>query len=57
MWLAELKMMFSDIKDEYEIGQIPRDDHEVKHPYDELVEMRGSDEGILLVDEEGHVSG
>lgn len=25
------------------------DDHERKHPYDELVQMRGSDEGIVIV--------
>lgn len=35
---------------QYEIGQIPRDDHEVKDPYDELVIMRGTDEGIILID-------
>ncbi len=33
----------------YAIGQIPRDDHDVKHPYDELVAMRGTDEGIIIV--------
>ena len=31
-----------------EIGRIPRDDHEIKDPYDELVIMRGSDEGIVI---------
>lgn len=48
-WLAELRMMFPDIKGEYEIGQIPPDDHEVKDHYDEFVEMRGTDEGVVLL--------
>ena len=49
MWLAELRMMFPKIKDEYIIGQIPQDDHDRKDPYDELVQMRGTDEGIVLL--------
>ena len=32
-----------------EVDQIPKDDHTAKNPYDELVEMRGSDEGIEIV--------
>jgi hypothetical protein len=36
-------------KSEYEVGQIPQDDHERKHPYDELVAMRGTDEGIIPI--------
>lgn len=35
---------------EYSIGQIPMDDHDYKHPYDELVVMRGTDEEIILID-------
>ena len=37
------------VAEEYEIGRIPRDDHEVKEPYDELVEIRGTDEGIVII--------
>jgi hypothetical protein len=32
-----------------EVERIPQDDHEKKHPYDELVAMRGTDEGILVL--------
>lgn len=32
-----------------ELQKIPRDDHDVKNPYDELVAMRGTDEGIVIV--------
>ena len=39
-----------------ELQKIPRDDHEVKNAFDEMVEMRGTDEGIILVDEQGNVS-
>lgn len=35
-------------KHEYDVPQIPRDDHERKGPYDELVAERGSDEGIIV---------
>lgn len=33
---------------ELPIQRIPQDDHERKDPYDELVVMRGTDEGIIL---------
>jgi len=49
IWLAELKMMFPEIRDEYDVPRIPQDDHEQKDPYDELVATRGTDEGIVLV--------
>jgi hypothetical protein len=48
MWLAELRMMFPQIKTEYEIDQIPRDDHDTKNPVDELVEMVGPDKVIVI---------
>jgi len=48
MWLAELKLLAPNIKDTYQIGRIPMDDHDKKHPYDELVIMRGTDEGIVV---------
>lgn len=47
MWLET--MAIGGMKREYEVPQIPRDDHDVIDPYDELVQMRGSDEGIILV--------
>lgn len=54
MWLAELRMMNPSILKSYDVPQIPQDDHERKDPYDELVVMRGTDEGIIpvLVSEE-----
>ena len=50
LWLAELQMTWPAIKDEYDVPRIPQDDHEHKNPYDELVTMRGTDEGIVLVE-------
>ena len=47
-WLAGVAHRFS-LKSEYEIEPIPRDDHEQINPYDELVQMRGSDEGIVII--------
>ena len=49
MWIAEIKMLDDRIQDSYDVGQIPRDDHDIKDPYDELVIMRGTDEGIVVV--------
>jgi hypothetical protein len=49
MWITEQKMMFPDIKDEYDVPRIPADDHERINFYDELVQMRGTDEGIVLI--------
>lgn len=34
----------------YDVARIPRDDHERKNPIDELVEMRGSDHGVIVVE-------
>lgn len=36
-------------REEYEIDQIPHDDHDSKDPIDELVAMRGDDYGIIVV--------
>lgn len=36
-------------KQEYDVPRIPADDHVVKNPYDELVEIRGTDEGIVII--------
>jgi len=37
-------------KDEFEVPRIPMDDHEKKHPYDELVAMRVTDVGIVITE-------
>ena len=36
-------------KAEYDVPQIPADDHDRKDAFDELIEMRGTDEGIIIV--------
>lgn len=45
-WLAYRVQIFGEFHD---VEPIPQDDHERKCPYDELVEMRGSDEGIIII--------
>ena len=50
LWLTEVKMLFPALRNEYDVPRIPADDHERKDPYDELVQMRGTDEGIIIVD-------
>jgi len=47
-WVDWLGLEFK-IKDFYDVPKMPHDDHEVKHPYDELVAMRGTDEGIVVI--------
>jgi len=47
-WLARWQVDFG-AQDAYDVPRIPRDDHGVKNPFDELVEMRGTDEGIVIV--------
>lgn len=44
MWLTELKMLFPEIKDEYEIGRIPSEAHTNKGPITELAEIMGKSE-------------
>jgi hypothetical protein len=48
-WFTEIKMLEPRLKDEYEVPKIPADDHEQKEPYAELVSVRGTDEGIVVV--------
>lgn len=43
-------MAFIGGKPSYDVPRMPADDHERKHPYDELVAMRGTDEGIVIVE-------
>lgn len=47
-WLATTEKACG-LQAEYDVPRIPADDHTAKHPYDELVEIMGSDEKILLV--------
>ena len=48
-WLTNLQL--NGLQAEYDVPRIPADDHERKHPFDELVAMRGTDEGIIIVKE------
>jgi len=48
-WLSRL-IVKGICQAEYEIGQIPQDDHESKPPYDELVAMMGTDENVIVID-------
>jgi len=50
-WLADVARN-RRLRGEYDVPRIPQDDHERKHPYDELVAMRGTDEGIIVVEVE-----
>lgn len=50
MWLTELKMMFPEIKDSYDVPRIPAENHASKNPLEELVEMRGGKtDGIVVL--------
>ena len=50
MWLTELKMMFPEIKDSYDVPRIPAENHASKNPLQELVEMRGGKtDGIAVL--------
>lgn len=49
-WLTN--PVINGMKETYDVPRIPRDDHERKNAYDELVQMRGTDEGIVIVDPE-----
>ncbi len=49
LWLAELQEVCPTILSEYAVPRIPVDDHTQKNAYDELVEMRGTDERIVLL--------
>jgi len=50
-WLNRVKKSCR-LKSVYDVPRIPRDDHERIHPYDELVSMRGTDEGIIVIEPE-----
>jgi hypothetical protein len=53
MWLAELKLMFPSLKDNYDVPRIHVGDHKRVDPVTELVELRESKEGIFLVTPKG----
>jgi hypothetical protein len=50
-WLAYLCLLFPQPRDIYDVPQIPQDDHKRIDPYDELVVLLGTDEGIVIVEE------
>ena len=48
--VAEVQQdMLARFGETIELEKIPRDDHDTKHPIDELIAMRGTDEGIVMV--------
>ena len=49
-WIAHLRDEFPDIDSEYRVFQIPQDEHERRCPIEELVEMRGTADGIVIVE-------
>ena len=48
-WLRDL-CAATNVRPEYDVPKIPADAHERKDPIEELVAMRGSAEGIIVVD-------
>ncbi len=50
-----LKKVCKKLSDSYKVPRIPKDDHEHKDAYDELVEMQGTDENIILLGPDGIV--
>lgn len=51
-WVGKLALM--GLPQSYDVPRIPQDDHEQIDAYDELVQMRGSDEGIIIANVEGN---
>lgn len=49
MWITEIKMLDPRIKDHYDVPRIPKDDHRPMNPIEELVAMRGTNEGVIVV--------
>ena len=47
-WLVDVARN-RDLATHYAVPRIPQDDHDRIDPYDELVQMRGTDEGIIIV--------
>lgn len=50
-WITDAAEIYG-LKNDYDVPRIPADDHERKHPFDELVAERGTDEGIVVVKSE-----
>ncbi len=48
-WLESCVEVYG-CKAEYDVPRIPADDHTATHPYNELVQMLGTDEGIIVVE-------
>lgn len=49
MWLAELKMMFPNLRDNYDVPKIHIGDHKRVDPVAELIELRESKSGIIVI--------
>jgi hypothetical protein len=47
-WVKSL--VNAGLPEHFDVPQIPADDHERKNPIDELIAMRGTDEGIEVVE-------
>lgn len=48
-WL-DMVVQVCGFKTEYDVPKIPRDDHTFKDPVEELIVMRGTDEGIVVIE-------
>lgn len=49
MWLAEQQMMFPELKLQYDVPRIPQDAHTQRDAIEELVEILGTEEGLVVV--------
>jgi len=49
MWLAEMKMMFPEIKESYDVGKIPAESHKAINPMEELESMVGKDRIVSVL--------
>lgn len=50
MWLAECRMLFPELKDEYEVPKgLALERHKIVDPVAELIELRESREGLIVV--------
>jgi hypothetical protein len=45
-------IIIAGIPEWYDVPRIPADDHDRKNPVDELIAMRGTDEGLHVVEHE-----
>ena len=50
MGVAELRTVYPELKDTYEVGAIPKEAHKSINPITEMEQIRGTDKGIIFVD-------